>query len=902
MSHIPHLILIEGNIGAGKSTLVQHLTNLCPREQYTIIPEPVHKWIDLLGEVQSGNLDPKIFQFVVLQSIVHATLTSLAAAPPNTTLVMERSLLSNLNVFAASTFTIDDPAHTAYLKAWELANECLPRATKTTLLYLRAPPNICFQRIAARARPQETAISLNYLEHLHHLHDTWLLHQPNCITIDASARPNSILETVYTRINITAPTASDSQPNTFPHSTGNPYIQHQSVVLNKLGQILSWKGRHNRQYIHDDTQTTGTAQHPWPEIQAGQLRHGGTPLYHTEPLIGTSSEALTQTHLAALITHQQPTEPTTADLDTETCTPTWHPLRVIRDHLHRSHQYALADAITDLSNRARGIGPPGEDHEESCLKLRAGMPPATDPTQWPTPMDLREANRTSRSNNTITFFSSATLHHGQFSNFYTMGPQRYSVPQWINPHLSYRHTIVYNSEQIIMLCKAALFNDEQSFNTICNLKNPAAIKAAGRHITPFDETRWHQNVCRIAVHAVSVKVQANTQIRTLLLNTGDNIIAEASPWDALWGIGDLATAPHAAHPNTWKGSNILGWALAQVRDSLQPHQTPPPPHHHTQLSTDAGQKRKYADTNTQDRTSAISHGQHHETNPWHQHNTPESNLGKHDPSQPARPATHRPTHEQHHEAAKRQSTPAGIPQPWSPWEQRQDPISRHAYYYNRNTGQSQWGHPTEAPTPQATPPTTLHTGTAAAGTPPACHQTPLDATTHQQTPGDKHHHNNQHELFQQSAAQHQTTTAASLGYHETPPTTFTQSATTWHTPQNSDHTPTTATYTQDEVQQRSAHNTEPSDTSSPHTPWVQRQDPTTGHTYYFNETTHCSQWHRPDEPYPATTQHHAHDDTQQQQLREVTQHQIQEHPQPTTPTIKHDPDEQPRQIAPTTFD
>ena len=118
---------------------------------------------------------------------------------------------------------------------------------------------------------------------------------------------------------------------------------------------------------------------------------------------------------------------------------------------------------------------------------------------------------------------------------------------------------------------------------------------------------------------------------------------------------------------------------------------------------------------------------------------------------------------------------------------------------------------------------------------------------------------------------------------------------------NSDHTPTTATYTQDEVQQRSAHNTEPSDTSSPHTPWVQRQDPTTGHTYYFNETTHCSQWHRPDEPYPATTQHHAHDDTQQQQRREVPQHQIQEHPQPTTPTIKHDPDEQPRQIAPTTF-
>ena len=141
-----------------------------------------------------------------------------------------------------------------------------------------------------------------------------------------------------------------------------------------------------------------------------------------------------------------------------------------------------------------------------------------------------------------------------------------------------------------MLCKAALFNDERSFFHICTLKHPAAIKAAWRQIKPFDEARWHQHVCRIAVHAVSVKIRAHSHINQLLIDTGDNILAEASPWDALWGIGDTASSPHAAHPNTWKGINILGWALANVRASLQTQPTPPTKPNDTLHATTPGHK------------------------------------------------------------------------------------------------------------------------------------------------------------------------------------------------------------------------------------------------------------------------------------------------------------------------
>ncbi|CAN0031348.1 unnamed protein product, partial [Pylaiella littoralis] len=34
----------------------------------------------------------------------------------------------------------------------------------------------------------------------------------------------------------------------------------------------------------------------------------------------------------------------------------------------------------------------------------------------------------------------------------------------------------------------------------------------------------------------------------------DRLLAEARPYDLLWGIGIPASHPHAAHPSKWKGA------------------------------------------------------------------------------------------------------------------------------------------------------------------------------------------------------------------------------------------------------------------------------------------------------------------------------------------------------------
>lgn len=61
---------------------------------------------------------------------------------------------------------------------------------------------------------------------------------------------------------------------------------------------------------------------------------------------------------------------------------------------------------------------------------------------------------------------------------------------------------------------------------------------------------------------------ADPQLGAYLLGTGDAVLVEASPVDAIWGIGLAADHPDAPHPSRWPGLNLLGFALMQVRAEL----------------------------------------------------------------------------------------------------------------------------------------------------------------------------------------------------------------------------------------------------------------------------------------------------------------------------------------------
>ena len=65
------------------------------------------------------------------------------------------------------------------------------------------------------------------------------------------------------------------------------------------------------------------------------------------------------------------------------------------------------------------------------------------------------------------------------------------------------------------------------------------------------------------------KFSQNRELREFLLSTGDSVLVEASPYDAIWGIRLAASSPEAQDPMKWRGQNLLGFALMEVRDELR---------------------------------------------------------------------------------------------------------------------------------------------------------------------------------------------------------------------------------------------------------------------------------------------------------------------------------------------
>ena len=54
-----------------------------------------------------------------------------------------------------------------------------------------------------------------------------------------------------------------------------------------------------------------------------------------------------------------------------------------------------------------------------------------------------------------------------------------------------------------------------------------------------------------------------------LLSTGDKILVEASPMDTIWGIGFGKDNEKAYNIASWRGKNLLGFALMEVRDEIR---------------------------------------------------------------------------------------------------------------------------------------------------------------------------------------------------------------------------------------------------------------------------------------------------------------------------------------------
>ena len=137
-------------------------------------------------------------------------------------------------------------------------------------------------------------------------------------------------------------------------------------------------------------------------------------------------------------------------------------------------------------------------------------------------------------------------------------------------NLSEKDTNFNRAEQAMMYFKAELFGDEDSMGKIMRTNDPSLQKKIGRAVANYDEEVWKEKRYNIVFQLLVEKFKQNSDLKSILLNTGDKCIVECSPYDKIWGIGmGVDQYPEILDKSNWKGENLLGEILMNVRSWLR---------------------------------------------------------------------------------------------------------------------------------------------------------------------------------------------------------------------------------------------------------------------------------------------------------------------------------------------
>ncbi|WP_338423545.1 NADAR family protein [Streptomyces gobiensis] len=143
-----------------------------------------------------------------------------------------------------------------------------------------------------------------------------------------------------------------------------------------------------------------------------------------------------------------------------------------------------------------------------------------------------------------------------------------SLSQWWPTTFTVEGDTYASAEHFMMVAKARLFGDELTAQRILAAPHPGTAKALGRQVVGFDEQTWVAHRYDIVIQANMAKFEQDPGLRDYLRTTAGRVLVEASPLDRIWGIGLAADDERASRPSQWRGLNLLGFALMEVRAAL----------------------------------------------------------------------------------------------------------------------------------------------------------------------------------------------------------------------------------------------------------------------------------------------------------------------------------------------
>jgi deoxyadenosine/deoxycytidine kinase len=162
-------VAIAGNIGVGKSTLVDML---CRHLDWEPFYEPVTEnpyLADFYADMDQWSFHSQVF-FLAHRLRAHYQLAQLPES-----VVQDRSLYEDAEIFAKNLYVqghIQQRDYQTYRELYETMMRFLP--PPDLVIYLRASVSTLQNRIASRGRDYERTISPDYLQSLNDLYEDWI--------------------------------------------------------------------------------------------------------------------------------------------------------------------------------------------------------------------------------------------------------------------------------------------------------------------------------------------------------------------------------------------------------------------------------------------------------------------------------------------------------------------------------------------------------------------------------------------------------------------------------------------------------------------------------------------------------------------------------------------------------
>ncbi|MGB1204910.1 MAG: NADAR family protein [Chitinophagales bacterium] len=145
----------------------------------------------------------------------------------------------------------------------------------------------------------------------------------------------------------------------------------------------------------------------------------------------------------------------------------------------------------------------------------------------------------------------------------------FCLSQWFELPFEFEGVTYKTAEHWMMAEKAKLFKDMEIYDKILQSQTPAEAKALGRQVRHFKTEIWLQHRFDIVKKGNVLKFGQNEKFKKYLLQTGERILVEASPVDCIWGIGLGKDDDTIGDVRTWRGLNLLGFAMMEARDELR---------------------------------------------------------------------------------------------------------------------------------------------------------------------------------------------------------------------------------------------------------------------------------------------------------------------------------------------